>query len=440
MRQGTDTNNSYTFIANEELHECQVDSGGTYSEVASNNNEFQVETTVNSPVGVGSMAKISEGIIYLRGYFVKVPAQELVLDKYSHRPSYRIGITITESMVNSSTDTSLQDNSTGTTNENAAGADRLKLALTLSKFTITETTDTNFVELARVNQGIIELTVNRPAYNTIENTLARRTFDASGDFIVTQFTQSMREHLDDTTNRGFYTSKNGGKESNFVLQVSPGKAYVKGFEIDKIGTSTLSFLKARTTKTLANTKTPIRLGNKLRVKNTHSFPEFGNETSGQSKSPFGVVKIYDAVAGTPGSANASGHIGFARVRDIDNVSGTSSSGVFTDASIFNLYMFDIKMFTKLTGTTSGTINVGDKVTGNESNATGIVAYKSSNDLYLHDVVGNFLTSGTEDLTFGNSTGSFYKHICSKKLQHRPCKVSIPSTKSRWYCTKLYCRR
>ena len=224
MRQGTDTNNSYTFIANEELHECQVDSGGTYSEVASNNNEFQVETTVNSPVGVGSMAKISEGIIYLRGYFVKVPAQELVLDKYSHRPSYRIGITITESMVNSSTDTSLQDNSTGTTNENAAGADRLKLTLTLSKFTITETTDTNFVELARVNQGIIELTVNRPAYNTIENTLARRTFDASGDFIVTQFTQSMREHLDDTTNRGFYTSKNGGKESNFVLQVSPGKA------------------------------------------------------------------------------------------------------------------------------------------------------------------------------------------------------------------------
>ena len=406
MRQGTDTNNSYTFIANEELHECQVDSGGTYSEVASNNNEFQVETTVNSPVGVGSMAKISEGIIYLRGYFVKVPAQELVLDKYSHRPSYRIGITITESMVNSSTDTSLQDNSTGTTNENAAGADRLKLALTLSKFTITETTDTNFVELARVNQGIIELTVNRPAYNTIENTLARRTFDASGDFIVTQFTQSMREHLDDTTNRGFYTSKNGGKESNFVLQVSPGKAYVKGFEIDKIGTSTLSFLKARTTKTLANTKTPVRLGNKLRVKNTHSFPEFGNETSGQSKSPFGVVKIYDAVAGTPGSANASGHIGFARVRDIDNVSGTSSSGVFTDASIFNLYMFDIKMFTKLTGTTSGTINVGDKVTGNESNATGIVAYKSSNDLYLHDVVGNFLTSGTEDLTFGNSTGTY----------------------------------
>ena len=405
MRQGTDSANSFKFTANEELRECQVDSGGTYSEV-SNNNEFQVETTENAPCGIGSMAKISEGIIYLRGFFVKVDAQELILEKYSFKPSYRIGLTITESMIDSSSDTSLQDNSTGTSNENAAGADRLKVGLTLSKFTITETTDANFVELARVNQGVIEMKVNRPMYNAIENTLARRTFDANGDFIVTQFTQSMREHLDNTINRGFYPAKNGGDESQFVMQISPGKAYVRGYEIDKIGTTTVPFPKARTTKALANTKTPIRLGNKLKVKNANSFPEFGNEASGQTQSPFGVVKIYDAVVASAGTENASGHIGFARVRDIDHKSGTSSSGVFTDDSIFNMYMFDIKMFTKLTGTASGTINVGDKVTGNESNATGIVAYKSSNDLYLHDVIGSFLTSGTEDLTFGNSTGSF----------------------------------
>jgi hypothetical protein len=109
MRQGTDSANSFKFTANEELRECQVDSGGTYSEV-SNNNEFQVETTANAPCGIGSMSKISEGIIYLRGFFVKVDAQELILEKYSFKPSYRIGLTITESMVDSSSDTSLQDN------------------------------------------------------------------------------------------------------------------------------------------------------------------------------------------------------------------------------------------------------------------------------------------------------------------------------------------
>ena len=33
MRQGTDTETHLHLHANEELHECQVDSGGTYSEV-----------------------------------------------------------------------------------------------------------------------------------------------------------------------------------------------------------------------------------------------------------------------------------------------------------------------------------------------------------------------------------------------------------------------
>ena len=70
--------------------------------------------------------------------------------------------------------------------------------------------------------------------------MARRTFDANGDFVTQQFTHSLREHLDDTTNRGFYTKQNGGREDSFVMQVSPGKAYVKGYEIDKIGTTTVA--------------------------------------------------------------------------------------------------------------------------------------------------------------------------------------------------------
>ena len=107
--------------------------------------------------------------------------------------------------------------------------------MVLSKYTIATTTDTDFVELARVNQGVIELTINRPAYGQIENSMARRTFDANGDFVITQFTHSLREHLDDTTNRGFYSVQNGGDETKIIMQVSPGKGYVKGYEIDKIG-------------------------------------------------------------------------------------------------------------------------------------------------------------------------------------------------------------
>ena len=50
------------------------------------------------------------------------------------------------------------------------------------------------------------------------------------------------------------------------MQISPGKAYVKGYSIDKTGTTNLELNKARTTESLTNANTPARLGNKLRVK------------------------------------------------------------------------------------------------------------------------------------------------------------------------------
>ena len=163
-------------------------------------------------------------------------------------------------MITSSADTSLLDNAQGTTNENSPGADRLKFTLTLAKFTPTATTDTNFVELGRVINGIIELEINRPVYNHIENTLAQRTFDANGDFVLQQFTSSFREHLVDGFNRGFYEAFQGGDESKVVMQISPGKAYVKGYSIDKTGTTNLELNKARTTESLTNANTPARLG------------------------------------------------------------------------------------------------------------------------------------------------------------------------------------
>lgn len=396
-RQGTDAGNSFTFSALEELQEVTLSETGAVEIVSTNLNEFTVksQTEVDNPNGFASIANISEGIVFVRGFFVKVPAQELILEKYSSTPSYRIGLTISETLVSSATDSSLLDNSTGTSNENAPGADRLKFSMTLSKYTLTTVTDADFVELARVNQGIIELSINRPAYGQIENTMARRTFDANGDFVITQFTHSLREHLDDTTNRGFYTALNGGEEDKFIMQVSPGKGYIKGYEIDKIGTTTLPFSKARTTTSLDNANTPIRIGNKLRVKNAHSLPEFGSEAGDDTMSPFKECELFGTAISTPG-VKESDQIGVARVRNIDLYSGTDSGDVYSNTSIWNLYMFDIKMFTKLTGTTSVASFVeGDRVIGSVSGATGIVANTVASgqaSILVHDVVGTFTTS------------------------------------------------
>ena len=411
LQQGTDTNNSFAFSSAEELQEVTLGSTGIVAIVDSNLNEYQVGTVsaTNIITGRASIAKITEGILFIRGFFVKVAAQELILEKFSGAPSYRVGIKIVESLITSAGDSSLLDNATGSTNENSPGADRLKFTLTLSKFSLGSTTDTDFVELIRVNKGIIELQVNRPMYNEIENTLARRTFDANGDFVVSQFTSSLREHLDDTTNRGFYSKLNGGLESKFVMQVSAGKAYVKGFEIDKTGATPLPMYKARSTVALADSVTPIRLGNRLKVFNADSMPEFGNETT--ATQPFKEVEIYAEVKGSQ-----SVQIGLCRVRDIDIVSGVDAAsprngkGIYNDSSIWNLYMFDMKMFTNLTGS-AVTVNnfvAGDKVTGSVSGATGIVAKNVSAgaaSIMVHDVVGTFVSTDAISAVGSGNTAS-----------------------------------
>ena len=76
---------------------------------------------------------IEEGVYFIRGQFVKVDAQRIILDKYTNSPSYRIGLTISETLITPEGDTTLLDNATGSTNVNAKGAHRLKIDLTLCK-------------------------------------------------------------------------------------------------------------------------------------------------------------------------------------------------------------------------------------------------------------------------------------------------------------------
>jgi hypothetical protein len=398
VQQGTNSTNDFMFSAGETLELVGYDSSGTVSADSSSKNDFEIQPSSETPTGRASLTEITEGVIFTRGFFTKVDKQTLILEKYNGAPSYRIGLDIVESLVTSAADDSLEDNAAGTSNENAAGADRLKFSLTLAKHKLDSVLGTSFVELSRVNAGVITLKIDKTKYAEIENTLARRTFDANGDFVVTQFTASLRQHLDDGTNLGFYTKNNGGDEGRFVFMVSPGKAYVKGFEIDKVGTTTLNIQKARTTESLNGVSAPIRLGNKLRVYNAHGLPEFGNETGSDTIDPHNPSLLYDklvtalGISDTDGALSATGNIGTCRIRNVDLHEGIDSSDVYTDTALWNLYLFDIKMFTKLTGTIANTFVAGDKVTGSSTGTSAIVHHVEGSNLFVHDVQGAFTTS------------------------------------------------
>ncbi|MEC8540177.1 MAG: DUF4815 domain-containing protein, partial [Pseudomonadota bacterium] len=82
---------------------------------------------------IGSAVSIAQGVFFIRGHFVNVSADKIVLDPYSNTPSYRVGLFIEERLVTANDDESLYDNARGFSNFAAPGADRLKISTTLSK-------------------------------------------------------------------------------------------------------------------------------------------------------------------------------------------------------------------------------------------------------------------------------------------------------------------
>ena len=101
---------------------------------------IDVDATVN-----GSAYNIAEGIYFIRGSFVNVSSETLILDQYSNGPSYRVGLFITEEIVTSDIDESLNDNSQGFSNYSAPGADRLRITASLFKKPLTDFNADNFV-------------------------------------------------------------------------------------------------------------------------------------------------------------------------------------------------------------------------------------------------------------------------------------------------------
>jgi len=76
---------------------------------------------------VGSAVGISEGVYFIRGNFVQVNSEKIVLDPYDNLPSYRVGLSIDEQLISAKDDDSLYDNARGFSNYAAPGADRLKI-------------------------------------------------------------------------------------------------------------------------------------------------------------------------------------------------------------------------------------------------------------------------------------------------------------------------
>ena len=121
-------------------------------------------------------------------------------------PTAKVGFDITRQAVESTEDVTLLDNAFGSYNYSAPGGDRYKLELTLGQHAfpnivndakLADYTTDDFLEKLRIIDGSISYFEKYPTYSNFEETLARRTYDESGNYTVRPFETEVREYFRD---------------------------------------------------------------------------------------------------------------------------------------------------------------------------------------------------------------------------------------------------
>jgi hypothetical protein len=272
-------------------------------------------------VGIGSIVHISDGVFYSDGYFVTVPSSFLILDTYDTAPSYRVGLQISENIINETQDTSLLDPAQASFNYQAPGAERYQRNLILSKRSLTSTDDSLFTELLRIEKGLITKQVKYPVLGDIVDTLAKRTYDQSGNFTVNPFVVTPVDII--------------GDSANVQLEIDPGKAYIEGYEFETVGKIFVNLPKAQSTDTATNFVLNNEFRNYVTVTNFYS----GNVASINAPS-YTTLDLHLVPSAAINTSNALAYsatkIGTAKVRYIDFNSSTS-----TGNNRYDVYLTDI---------------------------------------------------------------------------------------------------
>lgn len=342
---------------------------------------IRATASASSATGVGSLANVNTGVYYVNGTFANVAKQTVVMDKFGITPSCHVLLKIVETVVDSDTDPTLLDPAQGEPNYAAPGADRLQISLILTVLPLGTALDANYVELMRYEDGVLLEHSLYPKYSELEKSFARRTFDEAGDFVVSGLTLSIRESLKSNNNGGYSVT---GSRDNFVATVSPGKAYISGFETTVLSATAMTLPKGRT-------------ASHIKSKSANLRPSFGQfiyvfaiaGTLGVRNRE--TVNLYNTSDATAGAATL---LGTAKVTAINYELGDTIVGAIyqlwlTDISLTNGYTLDQIGGIRYTNgsanvvaqynipISSGSFAVGDVLTFNTTTRQAKVAYWDS---------------------------------------------------------------
>ena len=304
ISSSTENNSTQIFLDGEELISNQLITSTLFGNPFIQEGTPFATTFAEDSTATGSVFQIESGVYFIRGNFVEVDREYLILDQYTDRPNYRVGLFINEEVITADIDESLNDNSQGFNNYSAPGADRLRITASLFKKPLNDFDDTNFIELAVIEDGVLRTNTNTSnssieVRNSISDTIANRSYIESGSFYTKPFEVTLEDSLDDKIgNRGLFEqdqfTPSGGTPSEdlAVYKISPGSALVRGYEVETTSPVMIDVQKPRTGKTLTNQPLSFNNGNTLILKKLYNSPTTGIGTSYH-------VSLRDTVVGSP---------------------------------------------------------------------------------------------------------------------------------------------
>ena len=317
----TGISSAKTFTTTENI-EIYSDAGLTSLVTTVTAGGSQVSNTA-TVIGQGFAVHCTEGVIYSKGHFIRAPEGLVVASKYTDLPdNVSVGFDVTESIVTSDADSSLLDNAAGYNNENAPGADRLKLNPFLVAIPTQDAhSNANFMAIMDFQNGLPIAKKLTTQFNVLADEMALRTHDESGDYTIRKNNIQAEPISANTT--------------HFNLLIGPGLHYVNGYRSEQFNTTRLAVQKATA---FANT-----LGQVV-TQNQGNYVIVNQMVGGFSSNTITTVSLRDT-AGTSITDNDNlavapgAEIGQAKVKAFTYHAGVQG----TTVAQYKVYLFDIKM-------------------------------------------------------------------------------------------------
>jgi hypothetical protein len=322
--------------------------GNTVEQVTTEEVDVINVTQQANHVGKSFGLTASEGVVFQRGHFLFASEQLVIVSKYNNQPDrVSVGYVVDESIVTALQDGSLFDNAAGSPNENAPGADRLKLSPRLVAIDTDEADeDTQFFTLIRYENGSAVQIRDVSQYNVIGEEMAKRTFEESGNYIVQEFNVKTIE-------------RNG----DLKVSIGPGVAYIRGYRVENRGEVILDIDQVEGTETQNNQPVPFDYG--------------------------GYVNILDATGQLPIGS-------YSRVELRNGANTEIGSAIVNNYTPDKVFLFDVRMDTgSFTDVKRITSNTGIVVVAN--NTVNPIIKEPRNSAMVFDT-GMFSLKTTDDIS------------------------------------------